>query len=466
MRKPNFKHSLLLGTSIATFAWAAAPALAQNNNGSGNETVIVTGTRVQGMTAADSAAPITVLGSEALTKGTGSTDLRQALGQTIPSFTAQQFGGDTANLTLSAALRGLSPNDTLVLINGHRRHYTGNLHVDAGGFAAGSSSADLSFIPEAAIDHVEVLLDGAAAQYGTDAIAGVVNIILKKKSSGGQASVTAGNYYNQWRPRHCGRWRKLRHVLQYGHAAVRQGLLQCHGRKILQQFHPIWRRRSPLHQCPGQSGGAADRHRLQLRPASPRLSPGNNIPNSFLPFVKGYPRSNTIDGNPEVQSTMAEFNSAYDFSDSMQLYAFGTYGHKFAKSFENERLPNQVIATIGSNQPCSATNPNGYNTGSTTANGLDRGLHGRFPDRRFVVQYGPGRGPEQQGPHHLRRRRRRHQQRRRRQPVQQHADQCHRPASRLPSPTGAGALEQRAGAGALSRRLQADGSAEGRRLPV
>src|SRR6185312_12659918 len=190
--RPNFKQSLLIGTSIAAFI--TAPAMAQDN---GNETVIVTGTRVQGMTAADSAAPITVLGADALTKGTGSTDLRQALGQTVPSFTAQQFGGDTANLTLSAALRGLSPNDTLVLVNGKRRHYTGNLHVDSGGTAAGSSSADLSFIPEAAIDHVEVLLDGAAAQYGTDAIAGVVNIILKKKSSGGQVQATAGDYYDR-----------------------------------------------------------------------------------------------------------------------------------------------------------------------------------------------------------------------------------------------------------------------------
>ena len=76
---PNFKHSLLLGTSIAAIAWGVVPAMAQN--ASGNETVIVTGTRVQGMTAADSAAPITVLGSDALTTGTGSTDLRQALGQ-------------------------------------------------------------------------------------------------------------------------------------------------------------------------------------------------------------------------------------------------------------------------------------------------------------------------------------------------------------------------------------------------
>src|ERR1700754_731053 len=111
--RPNFKQSLLIGTSIAAFV--AAPAMAQNNAGGGNETVIVTGTRVQGMSAADSSAPITVLGSDALTRGAGSADLRQAIGQTVPSFTAESFGSDLGNLTLSAALRGLSPNDTLVL---------------------------------------------------------------------------------------------------------------------------------------------------------------------------------------------------------------------------------------------------------------------------------------------------------------------------------------------------------------
>ena len=166
----TLKHSLLLGS--AAFVLTAMPAMAQSNNS--NETVIVAaGTRVRnGMTAADNAPrPSPLLGSDALTKGTGSTDLRQALGQTVPSFTAQQIGFDTAALTLSAALRGLSPNDTLVLVNGKRRHYTGNLHVDGGNFASGSSGADISLLPEAAIDHVEVLLDGAAAQYGTDAIA-------------------------------------------------------------------------------------------------------------------------------------------------------------------------------------------------------------------------------------------------------------------------------------------------------
>ncbi|HKD48126.1 MAG TPA: hypothetical protein VKB67_10610, partial [Rhizomicrobium sp.] len=80
----NLKSSLLVGASASAFALLVAPAFAQQSS-EGAETVIVTGTRVQGMTAADSAAPITVLGTDALTHGTGSSDLRQQLGQTVPS---------------------------------------------------------------------------------------------------------------------------------------------------------------------------------------------------------------------------------------------------------------------------------------------------------------------------------------------------------------------------------------------
>src|SRR6185437_9329502 len=107
-----------------------------------------------------------------------------------------QFEGDAGNLSLSAALRGLSPNNTLVLVNGKRRHYSANLHVNGGNFASGSSAADISLIPTGSIEHVEVLLNGAAAQYGTDAIAGVVNVILKKRSSGGQLQASSGRYYS------------------------------------------------------------------------------------------------------------------------------------------------------------------------------------------------------------------------------------------------------------------------------
>jgi iron complex outermembrane recepter protein len=367
----NAKQSFLLGTSVISLMWAG-PALAQNNTG--NETVIVTGTRVQGMTAADSAAPITVLGADALTHGTGSPDLRDALGQSVPSFTAQQFGGDTANLTLSAALRGLSPNDTLVLVNGHRRHYTGNLHVGGGDFAGGSSSADLSLIPQGAIDHVEVLLDGAAAQYGTDAVVGVVNIILKKRSSGGQASVNVGDYYNRG-DRSAGK-NGERYDLSYnmGLPLFDRGFVNFTVEKQYNNFTQyggadaryLTAQHTVVPQAIVNSVGANGVAVLRTPSTVPTGFAGNSIPNTFLPFVIGYPRANAIAGRPEQQLTMGLVNAGYDFSDAFSIYANGTIGHKFGQSMENDRLPNQVIATLGSNQPCSATNPNGFNTGSST----------------------------------------------------------------------------------------------------
>ena len=366
----SFKQSLFIGSSIAAFAVIAGPALAQQaNQANASETVIVTGTRVQGMTAADSAAPITVLGTDALTHGTGSSDLRQQLGSAVPSFTAQQFGGDTANLTLSAALRGLSPNDTLVLINGHRRHYSGNLHVDSGDYTSGSSAPDISLIPQAAIDHVEVLLDGAAAQYGTDAIAGVVNIILKNKSSGGQLSANAGSYYNR------------------GGIATANGVASA-GDKYDISYNmglPLFDKGFANFTVEKQFGGFTQYGGVDVRvaglgPNGEGLDPtgGGGFPASVGTKIQGYPRINPINGNPEYQLTMAEMNAGYDFSDNFQLYAYGTIGHKFGKAYENNRVPNKVLATPGSSQPCTATNPNGYDQGSSTANGINPSCTGPF----------------------------------------------------------------------------------------
>src|SRR6202030_4565623 len=84
----------------------------------------------------------------------------------------------------------------LVLVNGKRRHTTANLAVDTGSVYQGGAGVDLNFIPLDAVDHIEVLTEGAAAQYGTDAIAGVINIILKKNSSGGKLDGTYGNYFD------------------------------------------------------------------------------------------------------------------------------------------------------------------------------------------------------------------------------------------------------------------------------
>ncbi len=321
------------------------------------------------MTAADSAAPITVLGADALTHGTGSADLRQQLGSAIPSFTAQQYGGDTANLTLSAALRGLSPNDTLVLINGKRRHYSGNLHVDSGDFTSGSSAPDISLIPSGAIDHVEVLLDGAAAQYGTDAIAGVVNIILKKKSSGGQLSASAGKYFDNGGMPNGIPSAGDKYDVSYnmGLPLFDKGFVNF---TVDKQFGGFTQYGGPDVRV---AGLGANGNGLQTGPLV-----NGDIPLAVAQNIPGYPRINPIEGNPQYQLTMAEVNSGYDFNDNLSLYAFGTIGHKFGKGYENNRMPDRVLATSGSSQPCSATNPNGYDTGSSTANGATPSCTGPF----------------------------------------------------------------------------------------
>ncbi len=184
------KHYLLATSALVMALPSVAYAADQEPSGE----IIVTGTRQTGMKAADSAAPIQLIGAQAL-QSVGQQDLTQVLAQSLPSLNFQGFGGDTANLTLSAALRGISPNDTLVLINGKRRHTTANLAVLGGSPYSGSATTDLSFIPTGAISRIEVLQDGAAAQYGSDAIAGVVNIITKNADHGGTLSVTGGSNY-------------------------------------------------------------------------------------------------------------------------------------------------------------------------------------------------------------------------------------------------------------------------------
>src|SRR5271167_3608927 len=157
--------------------------------------VIVTGSRVSGIKAADSPAPIQIVSAQAL-ENSGAPDLKSALATLVPSLQMQAFGFDMAGQTLQARLRGISPNDVLVLINGKRRHTTANLAVDTGSPFQGGAGVDLNFVPLDAIDHVEVLTEGAAAQYGSDAIAGVINIILKKNSSGGSLAGSYGQYGN------------------------------------------------------------------------------------------------------------------------------------------------------------------------------------------------------------------------------------------------------------------------------
>ncbi len=167
---------------------AGAPA-----QGGALHTVVVTGTREFNRTVATSLSPIDVLTPRALA-ATGAPDLATALRTLLPSFNFPQPSiTDATDASQPAQLRGLSPDETLVLIDGKRLHSTAIVNVN-GTIGRGSSPVDLSAIPINAIDHIEVLRDGAAAQYGSDAIAGVINIILKHGARGGSANVTTGRY--------------------------------------------------------------------------------------------------------------------------------------------------------------------------------------------------------------------------------------------------------------------------------
>ncbi len=290
--------------------------------------VIVTGTRVTGVKAADSAAPIQVVGSEAL-KRVGQPDLMQALSQTLPSFNAQGYGADTAALTLSAALRGLNPNDTLVLVNGKRRHTTANLAVDTGSAYQGAATTDLSFIPVGAIDHIEVLQDGAAAQYGTDAIAGVVNIILKKSASGGSFTATGGQYFES-------DGKTAAASLNQGFDLGGKGFVNV---TLDGKFHGFSRQ-----------GGADARFfnpngtlRTDLNDPSAEFGPVQGpLVAAGVQKTPGSPNINNIYGDPSYRIYNLFFNSGYDFSPTLSGYAFGNVSHRTASAFENYRNPVKV----------------------------------------------------------------------------------------------------------------------------
>lgn len=154
------------------------------------EIVVEVGSRTS-RTALDSPVPIDVM-SDTEIRQSGQIEVNQILSTLAPSYNAShQTIADGTDHINPASLRGLGPDQVLVLINGKRRHSSALLHVN-GTFGRGTVGVDLNAIPKSAIERIEILRDGAAAQYGSDAIAGVINIVLKEQSSSVQINSLAG----------------------------------------------------------------------------------------------------------------------------------------------------------------------------------------------------------------------------------------------------------------------------------
>jgi iron complex outermembrane receptor protein len=196
---------MLFNFKVTTLAIAVGAALthtnlyaAEDNAGvkaEDVERIAVVGSRSAPRSVADSPVPIDIVGADELGKN-ASTDMLDMLQAAVPSFNVrQQPISDAASFIRPVNLRGLSSDSTLILLNGKRRHRASVIAFQGGGVNDGAQGPDISVIPSVALKQVEVLRDGAAAQYGSDAIAGVMNFVLKDDSDGGSISARYGEYY-------------------------------------------------------------------------------------------------------------------------------------------------------------------------------------------------------------------------------------------------------------------------------
>jgi iron complex outermembrane receptor protein len=193
----NFRKTLLATAVCALAPAMTAPLALAQKSPMMLEEVVVTGTRKEGQLPTETLAPIDVISSESLTRQAGFS-LTDSLTAIAPSLNTQRFPiADGTAFIRPVTLRNLSPDHTLVLVDGTRRHRSALVNLQASPFGTnnlGSQAVDFGTIPSAAVKRVEVLRDGASAQYGSDAIAGVVNVILKDADEGFSISGQYGEY--------------------------------------------------------------------------------------------------------------------------------------------------------------------------------------------------------------------------------------------------------------------------------
>ena len=192
LSKPGSSVSLRCAIALAlgTLAYSPGNVLAQK---SVVEEIITIGTRAAGRVSNDLPVAVDTLSAEQMAT-TGQTEVGRMLQSLAPSFNFSSSSiSDGTDALRPATLRGLGPDQTLVLVNGKRRHQASLIHIN-NSVGRGTAGTDMNAIPAAAIKRVEVLRDGAAAQYGSDAIAGVINIVLKDEADGGAFSVSGGEY--------------------------------------------------------------------------------------------------------------------------------------------------------------------------------------------------------------------------------------------------------------------------------
>ncbi|WP_266366837.1 TonB-dependent receptor [Tellurirhabdus rosea] len=274
--------------------------------------VNVVGSRNLNRSVTDSPSPIDLIDIREVTTRQGQLDVNQLLQFTAPSFNSnRQTGSDGTDHVDPASLRGLGPDQTLVLINGKRRHQSSLVNI-FGTRGRGNAGTDLNAIPAAAIERIEILRDGAAAQYGSDAIAGVINIVLKSSVNEGTANVNYGTYQAKYR---------------YDDRKFDGGNVNVNG-------NYGWR--------VGKSGFLNLTADYNFRDHTNRA---NTSPDSVLQRRQF--------GDPKIQNTSFYANSQIPLSANTQFYAFGGLNFRKGDAYAWTRFPD-------SERNVPALYPNGF----------------------------------------------------------------------------------------------------------
>lgn len=294
--------------------------------------VVITGTRVANRSALDTAVPVDVVPASAL-QNLGVTELNQALSVSLPSFNFPRPGlADGTDTVRPATLRGLGPDQTLVLINGKRRHSAALVNVN-GTVGRGSSAVDLNTIPNTAVRAIEVLRDGASAQYGSDAIAGVINLRLREDSSGGELGVSYG-----WRD---STYKTLTRQPPAGATWSAPAVLE-RSRSDGETLTVSGWKGFAL----GDSGFITvaaeykDQERTERGGWDARAQYARPTPTTFDPREATFNRFSQWYGEPEMKQTTLFVNAGYDINDNAEFYAWASYQDRSALSAGFQRLAN------------------------------------------------------------------------------------------------------------------------------
>lgn len=318
-RRPTMaKRVLPTAIALALLAPAAyTPMVFAQQADSDVEEIVTIGSRRPQRSASDSSVPIDVISGDEF-NNMGFADLNEMLKTSVPSFNVSRNSiSDAATLVRPANLRGLPPDNILVLVNGKRRHRSGVIAELGGSLSAGSQGADISAIPALAFKQTEILRDGAAAQYGSDAIAGVINFVLKDDPDGISLEARTGEFGE-------GDGDLIQYMGNIGLPLGDDGFINITG---------SW------------SEQDATSRSLQRTDAATLIASGNTSQRASVaqPYAQVW-------GGPEYRDNWnVFFNSGIQLSDTQEVYAFGNYGKRETEGGFFFRNPNNRGGTYTNN---------------------------------------------------------------------------------------------------------------------